>query len=289
MTGMDKPIVAITGANGFVGTLIARALEPHARIVRLVRNPCQSAEIAWHFGMAPDAVERILRANAVTHLIHTAWDMQSPSPERIERDCIQGSTRLLEAANAAGIRKPIFISTISAFSGARSVYGRSKLAIEQKTLRQQGIVLRLGLVYGDGDGGLFGKLRKVVAIRSIVPMIGNGPMPQYLLHEDTLAEVVRRAVNGDFDDTEQALTIAQPEGLPFRDLIRQIAIRQNREVKFVAVPWRLVFWALKLAEATGTPLAFRSDNVLGLVFQNPAPDFSALCRYGIEPVRFRIL
>lgn len=286
---MDKPVVAITGANGFVGTLIARALEPHTRIVRLVRNPRQSAEVAWHFGMAPHETERILATNAVTHLIHAAWDMQSSSPARIKNDCVQGSIRLLQAAKATGIRKPIFVSTISAFSGTRSIYGRAKLEIEKKTLHHQGVVLRLGLVYGDGDGGLFGKLRKFVALHRIVPIIANGNMPQYLLHEHTLAEVVQRAVSGDFDDTEQALTVAHPQGLPFRDLIQQIARRQNREVTLVAVPWRLIFCALKLAEAAGKPLAFRSDNVLGLVFQNPAPDFSALRRYSIEPVHFRIL
>jgi hypothetical protein len=40
------------------------------------------------------------------------------------------------------------------------------------------------------------------------------------------------------------------------------------------VPWRLIHCGLKTIEALHLPAPFRSDSLVGLVFQNPRPDFS---------------
>jgi hypothetical protein len=52
-------------------------------------------------------------------------------------------------------------------------------------------------------------------------------------------------------------------------------------VKFVPVPWRLIWAPLRLAEALRLPLKFRSDSVISLVNQDPHPDFAATRALGV--------
>jgi nucleoside-diphosphate-sugar epimerase len=210
--------------------------------------------------------------------------MKENSLAAMERSCVIGSSKLFDAAAAAGVKKPIFISSISAFTGARSAYGRSKLMVEDMVLRRQGVILRLGMVYGKGDGGAFGSLKKVVRKARIVPLIGDGSLPQYLLHEATLTSVIRRAVRGDFNGARRPLSLAQPEPVALRTLLRYIAATQNKRIWLVPVPWVLLYLMLKSAEFIGLDLNFRSDSLISYIFQDPAPDFGALEQYGIEPV-----
>jgi nucleoside-diphosphate-sugar epimerase len=285
---MNRPVVAVTGANGYVGSLIARALAAQAEVVGMVRKPRGPEDIAWSFDADPESLESALRQRGVTHLIHAAWDMKANSLSAMERGCVGGSSRLFAAATAAGVERTTFISSISAFAGARSAYGRSKLMVEEMIHSRQGVVLRLGLVYGEGDGGVYGNLKRIVAKAHIIPMIGDGGAPQYLLHERTLAEVVQRAVRGDFEGSLRPLTVAQPEGIAFRALLGAIAAAQKKQITCVPVPWRLLYLGLKTAETAGLKLNFRSDSVISFIFQNPAPDFEALARYGVDPIRLEI-
>src|SRR5260370_41877608 len=86
------------------------------------------------------------------------------------------------------------MSTISAFEGCRSDYGRAKLQIEAAGLAAGALVVRSGLVWADGPpsgGGMFGSLARSVR-GGLVPLIGGGRHPQYLVHVQDLWALLRR-------------------------------------------------------------------------------------------------
>ena len=272
-------MIAITGASGFVGGIIATGLAGQ-NVLRLVRRPAGPDDLAWSFATPANVLAAAFSARGVTHVVHAAWDMQASKLAELEAGCVAGSLRLLEAATAAGARV-IFISTISAFTGARSAYGRAKLQVEQAVLAAGGIVLRLGLVMG--DGGMFGSLRATVAKGKLVPMIGSGKAPQFLLPEATLVEAVQAALRGDFDGEHCPITLANPTPVPFRDMVQRLARGQGRQVTLLPVPWQLLYAAFRTAEALGLKLGFKSDSIVSFTYQNPAPDFSVQSRLGINP------
>jgi nucleoside-diphosphate-sugar epimerase len=271
-------MIAVTGANGFVGSIITAGLGPN--VVRMVRRPTGANNLAWSFATPADVLAPEFIARGVTHVVHTAWDMQASKLEELEAGCVAGSLRLIEAATAAGARV-IFISTISAFPGARSAYGKAKLQVEHAVLEAGGIVLRLGLVMG--NGGMFGSLRATVAKGKIVPMIGSGKAPQYLLPEATLVEAVQAALGGRFDAEHAPITLANPTPVPFRDMVRRLAREAGRNVVLVPVPWQLLYAAFRTAEGLGLKLGFKSDSIVSFIYQNPVPDFAVQGRLGINP------
>jgi nucleoside-diphosphate-sugar epimerase len=278
---------AITGASGYVGSLLMRELTKYGPTVALTRHPKTKADVAWTLGSEPGLATE-LKAREVKTLIHAAWDMQASSLKEMEDTCVHGSKILFDAANRAGVERIIFISTISAFEGCRSAYGKSKLMVEKALQGTNNVVMRPGLIFGDQDGGVFGGIRQQIRKQKFVPMIGDGTVPQYLLHQETMVETIMRASRGEFLDSHgHPITVAHPEPLPFRDLIRDIAQSENRSVTLIPLPWRLVYAGLRMGEMVGLRLPFRSDSVISFVNYDRQPDFSKMHAFGIVPIPYK--
>jgi nucleoside-diphosphate-sugar epimerase len=280
-------VVAVSGASGYVGSIIAQAARSQGRVISLVRAPQTDEDISWSFSAADsEALTAALRERGVTDLVHAAWDMKANSMREMNATCVVGSVRLFDAARAAGVQRLIFISTISAFEQARAAYGRSKFLVEKSALDAGDLVIRLGLVYGGKAGGVFGEIQDVVRRFRVVPLIGSGMAPQYLLHEQTLSLVIKRALQGDFDGEMRPITIADPQPWQLREVVARVAVAESRKVILVPVPWRLLYLGVSTLERLGLNLNIRSDSVLSFIYQNEAPDFSALLKYDIRPAAF---
>ena len=53
--------------------------------------------------------------------------------------------------------------------------------------------------------------------------------------------------------------------MSFRELLEGLAASRSRRPMLVPVPWWMIYWSLRLAEAARLSLPLRSDSVLGLV------------------------
>ncbi|MDR3723625.1 MAG: NAD(P)-dependent oxidoreductase [Terracidiphilus sp.] len=279
----QKDVCAVTGATGYVGSILLRELQRSRPVVCLQRKPETENNIRWSFE-SDESVETALRERKVKTLVHAAWDMRTSSLEKMESICVRGSEKLFAAAARAGVERIVFISSISAFDNCRSAYGKSKLAVETMLSHGSNTIFRCGLIYGNAPGGVFGGIHKQVLHGRLLPMIGNGSVPQYLLHESTLAESVCRAVEGEFSAADgKPIRLAHPQPWSFRDLVRSIAEAEQRSVFLIPLPWRLLYGGLRAAEWMGVRTPFRSDSVIGFVNYDRRPDFSLLTRLGIEP------
>lgn len=274
-------MIIVTGASGYVGGAISAALAEN-EVLRLVRRPAGENDIAWDFSTPTQVLLQTLAGKDITHVIHTAWDMQSSRLDELQESAVKGSLRLLEVATKMKA-KFIFISTISAFVGARSAYGKAKLQVEEAVLRAGGIVLRLGLVVG--SAGMLGSLRQTVAKASFIPMIGNGKSPQYLLPEADMIKAVKAAIAGKLDTAHEPITLASPQPVPFKVLVQSLAAEGRRSVKLIPVPWQIFYVAFRGAELCHIKMGFRSDSILSFIYQNQNPDFTLQDKFGLKPTK----
>ena len=280
----DKNICAITGSNGYVGGCLKQYFSGHGWEIRELTRQPKPDSIPFQLGkeISPSALA------GVTALVHCAYDFKPLRWDEIRAVNVAGTEKLLAAARAAGVPKIICISTISAYDGCRSLYGRAKLEIEQMALEHGALVIRPGLVYGSGPGGMFGKLAAQVRQSSVIPMIGDGSQIQYLVHEEDLSAFIERFASGKIRTAPGILTAAHEQPWPFKKLLQEIARAQGKRPKFIPLPWRLVWSGLKSAELCGLKLNFRSDSLVSLMYQNPRPDFSANARVGLVCRPFEI-
>ena len=155
--------IAVSGANGFVGSYICDLFEAQGEdVLRLQRQPGQAATpFVLGEELDPSCLE------GVDVLVHTAYDFNPLDWDEVDRVNVQGSIRLIQSAEKAGVKKVIFISSISAFEGCKSEYGRGKAKVEEVVNQMGGVSLRPGLIYGDSRFGMYSKLKKI----SILPIL----------------------------------------------------------------------------------------------------------------------
>jgi nucleoside-diphosphate-sugar epimerase len=274
-----KKICAITGSNGYVGGCVKKFLAARGwEIFELTRRP-KAGSRAFQYQLGNDLSPELL--SGVSAFIHCAYDFGPLQWDEIVAVNVEGSRKLLGAARVAGIPKIIFISSISAFDGCRSLYGRAKLEIEKIAMANGALVLRPGLVYGGEAGGMFGKLVQKLRKSAVVPLVGDGSQIQYLVHNEDLCGFIEKYASGSIEVPPQVLTAAHEQPWRFKQLILEIARAQGRKPKLIPLPWRALWLALKSAERCGFKLNFRSDSLVSLVYQNPSPDFSANARVGL--------
>ena len=128
--------------------------------------------------------------------MHCAYDFGPRRWEDIAAVNVTGSQKLLEAARKAGVESVVFISTLSAFAGCRSLYGKAKLEIESVAQAMGAYVIRPGLVYSDNPGGMFGRLVRQVRGSRFIPIMWGGEQVQYLLHDEDLGKLVQACLDG---------------------------------------------------------------------------------------------
>ena len=283
---MSNKICAITGSNGYVGGCLKNYFAARGwEILELTRQPKPGTRaVKFQLGLEISPKE----LDGVSALVHCAYDFKSLTWPEICAGNVEGSRKILEAARIAGVGKIIYISSISAFDDCRSLYGKAKLEIEKIALGWGTLVVRPGLVYGSGPGGMFGKLAAQIRNSSVIPLIGDGSQIQFLVHNEDLCAFIERCADGEVKITPQILTAANEQPWPFKQLLLEIARALGKRPKFIPLPWWLVWAGLKSAELCGLKLNFRSDSLVSLMYQNPAPDFSANAKVGLVCRPFQV-
>ncbi len=266
------PRVALTGASGYVGSCVARSLEAQGMTVwRLQRSGAGKGVRRFTLGEPVDpALFRDTDA-----VVHCAYDFGAVRWHDISRTNVDGSLELFRAAKQAGVGTLLFISSMSAFDGCRSMYGRAKLAVEREGAALGVVAIRPGLVYGAGEGGMVGALNKLLKLPLVTPLVGSGDQMLYLVHEADLGTLLGALCRGGGPVGARPIIAAHPQPLQLREILVRLAARHGKRLHFLPVPWQLEWLALRTAEWCGVHMRLRSDSLMSLLNQDPAPDFAA--------------
>jgi nucleoside-diphosphate-sugar epimerase len=274
----------ITGSRGYLGGCVkAKFQQAGWNVVELIRNP-SAGEIrdgrAVQFRLSEEiSAGQLPRADA---LVHCAHDFTLFDWKKIHATNVLGAEKLFETARAAGVGRLVFISSMSAFEGCKSLYGRAKLEIEKRVQSGNVFLARPGLIYGDHPAGIFGNLVKQAGHSPALPLIGGGRQVLCLTHQDDLCEVILHQSGGDAPTSPEPVTAAHEQGWAFRSILEELARVQGRRLRFVPVPWRLAWLLIKGGEVCRLPLPFRSDSLVSLMNQNPRPSFELTRRLGLK-------
>lgn len=264
-----RGLCAVTGAGGYVGSRLAAALAADGwRIRELTRGSVPRLSGADHARFTLTEPPDASSLAGVDALVHCAWDFAARSGVDVERVNVEGSRRLLGVAGSAGIQRILFVSTLSAFPGCRSLYGRAKLAVEEATLAAGGAVVRLGLVWGPGGGSLFANLRRLASTAPLLPVFTDRRL--HLLHEDDLGSAVAAILARERSHGTTYVAAAE-EALPLAEILRRLARVRGRTLRTVRVPWWAVWAPLRTLELIGLRPHFRSDSVVSLVSLDEDP------------------
>jgi len=114
-------MILVTGASGFVGNHVARALVKRGEAVRILVRPssnlAQLADVPNLEKCVGDLRDRASLEAAVkgcAALYHVAADYRFDvsNPDEVHRSNVEGTRNLLEAAGNAGVRRIVYTSTV---------------------------------------------------------------------------------------------------------------------------------------------------------------------------------
>ena len=116
-----SPPILVTGASGFVGSAVARALLAEGERVRVLVRPTSprtnladlDVEVATGDIRDRDSVARALAG--CRHLFHVAADYRlwAPDPEEIVRANLEGTRAVMEAAREARLERIVYTSSVA--------------------------------------------------------------------------------------------------------------------------------------------------------------------------------
>ena len=283
MTSASVGRVAVTGATGFLGRHLCEYFQARGWRVRglvrdVGRHPVREG-IELALCDLPDRIDAAAFAGADV-VIHCAYASREANLVQARRVNELGTERVYALGRAAGVRRFVFISTISAHDEALSYYARSKLAIEHTLDPERDLIIRPGLVLAPGGGGLFHRMVDGLRRTGMAPIFDGGRQVMQTVYIDDFCAAVHGAL---VSDRVGRYVVAEPEGLPVRDFFRLVAEKCGVRCRLVPLPTTPLLLALRAVERLGVALPISSENVLGmrsLRFQPSARDMEAL---GVHP------
>lgn len=275
---------AVTGANGYLGSTIAKVLtDTGQKVTDLVRLPKPGDADAHRFVLGEAIDPKVF--SGVDVLIHCAWDFLPASKKNYFQVNVRGTQKVLDAAKEAGVERVIFISSMSAHPGCLSYYGRAKLECEMAVKKIGGAIVRPGLVWGGLGSGLYGTIEAAIKRWPVMPVLAGDLHSLYMCHVEDLSKFIGCLAEQEKFSPDLYIA-AHKSPWSMIDLAAHIADQVEKKRILVPVPWRFVWLALRTLEVLGLQTSFRSDSVRGLTGGGPLPNPVTFCD-GFRPLEKR--
>jgi nucleoside-diphosphate-sugar epimerase len=183
--------IALTGASGFLGrAVVAEAKRNEVELRALVRSAAGSVQSVVQ-GNLEDQVSLARLVEGCDTVLHIAGAINAPDRAGFFSTNVRGTENLLQAAEAAGVKRFVYISSLVAREPALSDYAASKAAAErilkQSVARLEVLILRPPAVYGEGDMATLPLIKSLLAPIAIMP--GSRASRFSLIHVTDLARI----------------------------------------------------------------------------------------------------
>ncbi|MBK5265576.1 MAG: NAD(P)H-binding protein, partial [Alphaproteobacteria bacterium] len=168
--------LAITGGTGFVGkTVVGLARTQNLAINALTRRPqADQTGVTWVDGRLDrdDGLDRLM--TDVGAVLHIAGVVNAPDKAGFEAGNAAGTLAVVRAAQAAGVRRFIHVSSLAAREPQLCDYGWSKHRAEQIVMASglDWTIIRPPAIYGPADTEMFDLFR--IARRGLVLLPPEG-------------------------------------------------------------------------------------------------------------------
>ena len=232
--------VFVTGASGFVGSELVRALAARGFGVRCFNGTGHPISGADGGEPSPDrlgdiaSIERALSgADTILHLGAAANGFDPPELTRLNH---RGTVNLVEAARRQGVKRMVLLSALGANPTKSTPLAYSKWLAEE-TIKRSGLdftVLRSSVIVGAGDR-LLDPLIRHLRRRPVLPLPGFG---RIRIQPVWVGDVVRclMACLERRDSVGRTYAIGGPEILTYRDLVRRLAKKLGTPRLFLPFP-----------------------------------------------------
>jgi len=281
----------VTGTSGFVGSaLSSRLLDRGHQVVGLTRDssrvPSQlqsRIELVVGDALKAETLKRAMDGcDAFVWLIHSMEHEDSDSPFA-ERELVSASLAV-EAAQAAGTQRAVYLGGILPADGAKSPHLASRLAVEQTLLAglPNSTALRASIVIGARSRS-FRFLTRLVSRMPALPLPGWSTNRTAPVDERDVLNALVRATEGAAEG--MSLDVSGPETITYGALIELIADRLLLERPTFSLPFSLTPIAGQVAAAVAGEQPELIVPLMESLGSDLLPRNDGLASLGVKPHR----
>jgi NADH dehydrogenase len=215
--------IAITGANGFVGTHLTHRLEAEGHELVLISRRRRKDDDLLAADDLSDAsrLRELLRGCKV--VAHCAGINREIGKQTYQRVHVEGTRNVVEAAKAAGVEKIVLMSFLRARANCGSPYHESKWEAEE-IVRNSGLdytIIKAGVIYGLGDH-MLDHLSHALHTFPVFGLVGFKEKNVRPLAVEDLVHVMRAAIV-DRRMKRQTIALLGPEEIYLSEAVCRVA------------------------------------------------------------------
>ncbi len=242
--------VALTGATGFIGSVLLKYLSNQGFRVKALYRPGPSPpphpidSIEWLAGNLEDVNSLRSLVTDVDVVVHCAGAVRGRTLEHFKKINIEGVERLLQVAIEKRVPRFLLMSSLAAREPSVSAYALSK-KLGEDVLMEHGDkiawdILRPPAVYGPGDREMQPLLKLIK--RGIIPVIGGNKSRFSLLHVDDLAKAVVCLLRSERTQQGRSFELhdGHPDGYTWQQIASIATHLNGKAPRCFSVPQRLL-------------------------------------------------
>lgn len=272
-------MILVTGAASPTGCrLVQRLVDKGEKVRCLLRTADEarylpSGEVEIFYGdldRAADIQSALANVRIIVNVAH-----------------IRFAPALIAAARRMNIDRIICVSSTRKYT--RFPDSTARLVDESEAAVRSGglawTILRLTMIFGDERDRNIGKLIDYIRAHRIVPLPGSGRnLVQPIFIGDAVEALVR--ILGNAETAGKEYTLAGPEPLHYRTMVRIIAEALGRRVILVPIPVRLALGVARVCEKCGFGLPLGVEQIQRMA-EDRAFDITSVCKeLGFTPRPF---
>ena len=261
--------VLVTGASGFIGQALVPRRASRGHEVRALARHAEA--LTARPGVEPmrgdllDAASLDRAVEGMDAVVHLACATGVANEAEVRRVNVDGTRALLDATQRHGVRRFVFVSTISATRERMGPYGRTKREGEAMVAHAglDAVIVRPSLVYGTAPVGLFATLAGYLRSLPVVPVIGSGRLELDPIHIDDVCEVLTQCVTR-ADVVGKTYDLLGPDRVTFNEFLARLSRELGIRKPVVHVPGGVALLMASLLGAISRRPPVSVDNVLGM-------------------------
>lgn len=263
--------VVVTGSNGYLGKYICEQfLKNGHQVIKFQKKAIGEDSIKYDLREEPN-----YNFENIDVFVHCAYDFKLKSKNQIKKYNIENSIKIINKAIDCGVKNIFFISSLSSFSKAQSIYGQSKFKIEESLKLKNVYILRPGLLIDEEIGGIALSIKKILNIFPIV-LYPNSKKKLFLCERKMVFNVINKIILKRLE-IKAPITISNEKPYTMHDFLKLISnLNKNKFVFLIPAPVILFIILFKIIKFFKIKLRVSEDNLVSFTNSDQKPDFKLL-------------
>ncbi len=193
---------------------------------------------------------------------------------------------IVSAAEKAGVKRALFVSTTAIFTQLNASSKKGRLAAEKK-IKESNLeytLLRPTMIYGSSRDRNICRLVRYLRKYPVLPVVGDGESLQQPIYVGDVAQAIVQALFSQ-QTLRKSYNISGAEPLTFNDVVQTICTQLSRSVPLVHLPVRPIASILSFVETIITP-PIKAEQIKRLNENKAFDHIEAQRDFNFSPISF---